>query len=233
MTLYRQACAPCPVTCHKCKCHLHICIIGVAVHFGISDVKEMYNIEDSVEPCGTPANMGFHSERFPSTFFTSTICELHKSLIFLSTFLGPSFEFAYTVASYGRFACVQEDNMILYSSSPEVTHSVSPNNCWATEKPDIKQFIFFWKYIAGTLYCIVLKGWSLRPFQIYCATPNLGITRTWICRLNFAQRRIFSGVRFFNEPEISVSRLQLKVPPGGLVLRIFTSWKNSSTSAVF
>ena len=27
--------------------------------------------------------------------------------------------------------------------------------------------------------------------------------------------------------------LQLKVPPGGLVLRIFTSWKNSSTSVGF
>ena len=34
-------------------------------------------------------------------------------------------------------------------------------------------------------------GWSLLPnslwpFQIYCALPNLGITRPWICRLNFA-----------------------------------------------
>ena len=57
------------------------------------------------------------------------------------------------------------------------------------------------------LYCIVLKAWSLlstalRPFQIYCAPPNLGITRTWICRINYAQRPIFSGLRFFNEPEI-------------------------------
>ena len=42
-------------------------------------------------------------------------------------------------------------------------------------------------------------------FKINCAPPNLGITRTWICRLNFAQRTIFSGLRFFNEPEISDS----------------------------
>ena len=61
----------------------------------------------------------------------------------------------------------------------------------------------------------------------------LGITRTWICRLNFAQRPIFSGLRFFNEPEISESGHQLKVPPGGLVLRMFTSWKNPSTSVGF
>ena len=27
-------------------------------------------------------------------------------------------------------------------------------------------------------------------FKIYCAPPNLGITRTWICRLNFAQKPI-------------------------------------------
>ena len=33
-----------------------------------------------------------------------------------------------------------------------------------------------------------------------------------------------SGLRFFNEPEISQTRdPQLKVPPGGLVLRIFTT----------
>ena len=52
--------------------------------------------------------------------------------------------------------------------------------------------------------------WSLLPkvlrtFKIYCAPPNLGIARTWICRLNFAQMPIFSGLRFFNEPEISDS----------------------------
>ena len=83
------------------------------------------------------------------------------------------------------------------------------------------------------LYCIVLKGWSLlpnalRPFQIYCAPPNLGI-RTWICRLNFPWRPIFSGLRFCNEPDIS----ELQVPPGGRVLRIFMSWKNPSTSPGF
>ena len=51
-------------------------------------------------------------------------------------------------------------------------------------------------------YCIVLIRWSLlRPFQIYCAPPNLDIS-TWICRFNFAQRPIFSGLRFFNESEI-------------------------------
>ena len=72
-------------------------------------------------------------------------------------------------------------------------------------------------------YCIVLhwRDGHCCPmhcdlFQIYCAPPNLDITRTWICRLNFAQRPIFSDLRFFNEPEISDS--------GGLGLRILTSW---------
>ena len=41
-------------------------------------------------------------------------------------------------------------------------------------------------------------GWllllnALRPLKIYCASPNLGITNTWIRRLNFAQRPIFTG----------------------------------------
>ena len=60
-------------------------------------------------------------------------------------------------------------------------------------------------YITGSyiikwvvLYCIVLYWWSghccpmhCDLFKICCAAPNLGITRTWICRLNFAQRPIF------------------------------------------
>ena len=72
-------------------------------------------------------------------------------------------------------------------------------------------------------------GWpllpnALRPIKIYCALPNLGI-RTLICRLNFAWRPIFSGLRCFNKPEISKSGPP--VPPGGLVFRIFMSWKKS------
>ena len=49
-------------------------------------------------------------------------------------------------------------------------------------------------------------------FKFYCAPPNLGITRMWICRLNFAQRPIFSGLRFFNEPETSDSELPALSP---------------------
>ena len=68
-------------------------------------------------------------------------------------------------------------------------------------------------------------GWSLlpnalRPFWNLLCFPNLD-PRTWICRLNFAQRPIFSGLRFFNEPEISDVVPSLK------------SWKNPSTSARF
>ena len=74
------------------------------------------------------------------------------------------------------------------------------------------------------LYCIVLyciDGWSLLPyalwpFQIYCSPPNLGITRTRICRLNFSQRSIFSGLRFFNESEISLGIHGLKSLPEDL-----------------
>jgi hypothetical protein len=50
---------------------------------------------------------------------------------------------------------------------------------------------------------VVIAAQCTATFKIYCAPPNLGITKTWICRLNFAQMSIFSGLRFFNEPEIS------------------------------
>ena len=64
-------------------------------------------------------------------------------------------------------------------------------------------------------------------FDIYCAAPNLGITRTWICRLNFAQRPIFSGLKIFNEPETSDSGS----PADDLCSGFY--WKIPSTSAGF
>ena len=80
-------------------------------------------------------------------------------------------------------------------------------------------------------------GWSLlhtalRPFKIYCAPPNLG-TRTWICRLNFDQRPIFQTWGSLTSLKSPTRDPQLKVPSEGLVLRIFTSWKNPSTSVGF
>ena len=58
------------------------------------------------------------------------------------------------------------------------------------------------------LYCIngvVMAAQCTAAFLRSIILPNLGITRTWKCRLNFSQRSIFSGLRFFNEPEISDS----------------------------
>ena len=67
-----------------------------------------------------------------------------------------------------------------------------------------------WSAYCIVLYCIILMGWSLlpnvlQPFKIYYALPNLGIARTWKCRLNFAQRSVITGFRFFNKSEISES----------------------------
>ena len=82
------------------------------------------------------------------------------------------------------------------------------------------------------MVCIVLKGWSLlpnalRPFQIYCAHPNLGI-RTWICWLNVGRGLFFQAWGSLTNLKSQTRNPQLKVPLGGLVLRIFTSWKNPS-----
>ena len=54
--------------------------------------------------------------------------------------------------------------------------------------------LFWWDGHCCPMHCDL--------FKIYCAPLNLGITKTWICRLNFTQRPIFSGLRFYNEPEI-------------------------------
>ena len=87
--------------------------------------------------------------------------------------------------------------------------------------------------------CIVFSWWGGHccPMhcdlsEIYCA-PRMLDTRTRICPLNFAQRPIFLGLRFVTSLKSQTRDTQLKVPLGGLVLRIFTSWKNPSTSAAF
>ena len=55
---------------------------------------------------------------------------------------------------------------------------------------------------------------------------HYGFTGTWIRRLNFAWGSLTILKSQTREPRV-------KVPPGGLVLRIFTSWKNPTTSAGF
>ena len=52
---------------------------------------------------------------------------------------------------------------------------------------------------------VVIAAQCTATFSDLLCSPNLGITRTWVCRLNFAQRPIFSALRFFKEPEISDS----------------------------
>ena len=94
-----------------------------------------------------------------------------------------------------------------------------------------KYYVFIFLYLF-LIECSLLPN-TLRPFQIYCAPSNLGMTRTWICLLNFALSSTFLDLRFFKSLKFQIRDPQLKVPPGGLWLRIFPSWKNPSTSAGF
>ena len=64
-------------------------------------------------------------------------------------------------------------------------------------------------------------------------SPDLGTTRTWILQLNFAQRPIFQAWSSLTNLKSQTRDPQLKVPPGGLVLNIFTTWKKPSTSDWF
>ena len=86
------------------------------------------------------------------------------------------------------------------------------------------------------IYCIegvVIAAMHCDLFKIYCALLNLDITRTWIFRLNFAQRPIFFGLEVLQRAwSLRPGTPSLKSFPED-VLRIFTYWKNTSTSAGF
>ena len=84
-------------------------------------------------------------------------------------------------------------------------------------------FVFWWggRYLLPSALCLL---------QIYCGPQNLGI-RTWICRLYFAQMHIVSGLRFFNEPEISNSGPPALRSSRRTCAQDFYVLKNPSTSA--
>ena len=98
-------------------------------------------------------------------------------------------------------------------------------------------FILVHEYTDIVLYRIVLKGWSLPPnalryFKINCVPPYLGI-RTWICRLNFAQRPFFLAWGSLTSLKSQTQAPSIKSLPEDLILGIFTSCKNPSTSVGF
>ena len=69
---------------------------------------------------------------------------------------------------------------------------------WGTRRHEELYCIVLYCIACIVLYWIVLYSWGghccpmhCDLFEIYCAPPNLDITRTRICSLNFAQRPIF------------------------------------------
>ena len=108
----------------------------------------------------------------------------------------------------GELPVRHSSSHIAYWSTHFLIHTVKSHDLNTNGKVEILKIITQW-------YCIVLyysllywMGGHCHPMHwdlsdLLCS-PNLGI-RTWLCRLDFAQRPIFSGLRFFNEPEISDS----------------------------
>ena len=101
--------------------------------------------------------------------------------------------------------------------------------CASGLQTELNQAYFIVLYWRGGHCCSM----HCNRFKIYCAPSNLGMTGTWICRLNFTQRPIFWAWSSLTSLKSQTWDTLLKVPPGGLVLRIFTSWKNPSTSVGF
>ena len=76
-------------------------------------------------------------------------------------------------------------------------------------------------YLFVLMVIDVIVANALWPFQIYCAPQNLGITRTWICRLNFAQRPFFQAWGSSTSLKSQTWDPQLQVSPVGLVLTVY------------
>ena len=148
-------------------------------------------------------------------------------MIWLIRYVNPSF-LLYEQASYRLEYRVKHEIQarisLLYQHFVVTRRSSGPHS-WLGSSVDStlahkkKTWVFTFFQCISQYHCIVLywRGGHCCPmhcdlFKIYCALRNLGITRTWICRLNFAQRPIFWDMRFFNEPEISDSGLPASSP---------------------
>ena len=93
---------------------------------------------------------------------------------------------------------------------------------------------------SNSVLCVfVLMGWwllpnALRPFHIYCAPPNFSCYKDVNMPIKYCSGAyLFQAWGSLTSLKSQTRYPQLKVPPGGLLLRSFTSWKNPSTSAKF
>ena len=108
---------------------------------------------------------------------------------------------AQRVTRNNSYSIIEQNPTAGSEIQPGTSWSVRNNILYAVSSAYTKM------YVSMSVFVFVLMGWSLlpnalRPFWDLLCSPKLD-TRTWICRLNFAQGPIFSGLRFFNEPEIS------------------------------
>ena len=89
----------------------------------------------------------------------------------------------------------------------------------------IQAYLYLFRW--GGHYCLM----HCNLFRSIVLPPNLGITRTWICWLILLGGQFFEAWGSLTSLISQTRDPQLKVPSRGLVLRIFESWKNPSTSA--
>ena len=104
---------------------------------------------------------------------------------------------------------------------------------WITIYFSYLQKKLYWKQINtivlciannNVLYCSVLYWWGghccpmhCDRFEIYCAPPNLGITRTWIRRLNFAHIKFFQAWGSLTSLKSQTQDSRLEVSPKGFL----------------
>ena len=115
-------------------------------------------------------------------------------LTFYSIFLNTFVSFASTFVRFFIFFCV---STLVSSPYVIIGRSNGFNNVL---------YLYWWDYLCCPMHCDL--------FKIYCASPNLDITRTWICRLKFAQMPIFQAWCSWTSLKSQTRDPQLKVPPG-------------------
>ena len=94
--------------------------------------------------------------------------------------------------------------------------------------------VFRKKNMVGYFFCILYLFW----YCCHCCPMHCDLLRSVVLPREYADYFFLRGLFFqawgsLTSLKSQTRGPQLKVPPGGLVLRIFTSWKNPSTSAGF
>ena len=116
--------------------------------------------------------------------------------------------------------------MSLKPPVPEFEPTYRAIHTWWRKNPLIMKKPHSGHVIFVSLWIVFVEGMVIAS---QCTPPFSDL----LCSSEFCSETYFQAWGSLTGLKSQTRDPQLKVPPGGLVLRIFTSWKNPSTSAGF